>query len=229
MSKINPKAMKAIFTDEVKEVLPQNNELRRGVGNAKAGQTRSYLMSQWDEDKRNDHATKSARHGSDNGMTGNGHYISGKKNGFYGKTHRVDTKKQLSVAATNRPKDHTCEHCGKVVDAQTYGTHHGKYCKKNPDRVMRNTTLGKKMPQSVEVCPHCGMSGGAGMMRRFHGDKCFMNGYYIQSYVDGKKNKLYKTHKSIVDDGHLFDRVKKVCLGKKPTYNGIVFVLVKKK
>jgi hypothetical protein len=215
--------------DEMRRRWLESVASRSPERSAEIGKKIALSFSNMSSKQRAAHAEKSARHGADNGMYGKGELVKGERNGFYGKTHKDEVKKYLSDKAKNRAKNITCEHCGKVVDAQTYGTHHGKYCKKNPDRVMRNTTLGKKMPQSVEVCPHCEMSGGAGMMRRFHGDKCFMNGYYIQSYVDGKKSKLYKTHKSIVDDGHLFDRVKKVCLGKKPTYNGIVFVSVKKK
>jgi hypothetical protein len=220
--------MKAIFTDDVKNVLPKNNQIRVGVGNIKAGQTRAYLMSQWDEEKRNEHAKKSARHGIDNGMYGKGELIKGERNGFYGKTHKDEVKKIISDKAMNRIKNITCEHCGEIVDAQTYGTHHGKYCSMNPNHIKRKTATGPR-PQKLEICEHCKMEGGNGMMKRFHGEKCFMKGYNIQSYVNGKKKKLYKTHQSIIDDGHLFDRVKLVCLGKKPTYNGIVFVSVKKK
>jgi hypothetical protein len=179
------------------------------------------------EKERENHAKKIARYGEDNGMYGNGHLISGERNGFYNKSHTDETKQTLRWCAENRVKDKTCEHCGAVVDSQTYGTHHGKYCKQNPTRVKRKCGA-KPGPQEVVKCPHCHIEGGKAMLTRYHGDNCFMNGYHIQSYIDGKKHKLYKTYQSIVDDGILFDKVKLCCLGKKASVNGVVYKLIKK-
>jgi hypothetical protein len=181
------------------------------------------------EHLRKQHAEKSAHRGADNHMYGNGYKVTGELNGFYGKTHSDDVKKKLSEGAKNRIKDKICEHCGEVVDSQTYGTHHGKYCKHNPNAIKRKTKAkAKSGPQEVVKCPHCYIEGGKGQLTRYHGDNCFMKGHFIQAYVNGKKTKVYKTHQSIVDDGILFDKVKLCCLGKKASVNGVVYKLIKK-
>ncbi len=215
----NSGARNAMYGKSAYTNMPEDE--KRRVANKK----RTTLKSS--EEKQKEHAKKSARHGTANGMYGKGELISGERNGFYGKTHKDTVKQTLSDKAKNRTKDKTCEHCGKVVDAQTYGTHHGKYCHMNPNQTKRKTATGPR-PQEVETCEHCKMEGGKGMMGRYHHDNCFMKGSYVQSYIDGKKHKVYKTHKQIVDDGILFDRVKLCCLGKKKSVNGVVYKLVKR-
>jgi hypothetical protein len=191
------------------------------------GKKIALSFTKMSKEKKAEHARKSARHGEDNGMYGKGHLVAGVNNGFYNKSHTDETKQAIREWASNRVKNKTCEHCGAVVDSQTYGAHHGKYCKHNPNAIKRKAGA-KPGPQEVVKCPHCRIEGGKGQLTRYHGDNCFMKGHYIQAYVNGKKTKVYKTHQSIVDDGILFDKVKLCCLGKKASVNGVVYKLIKK-
>ena len=54
---------------------------------------------------------------------------SGEKNGFFGKTHNIETKAHLSEVAKNRPK-YECCHCGKFNTITNHNRWHNDNCKK---------------------------------------------------------------------------------------------------
>lgn len=81
----------------------------------------------------------------------------GELNPFYNKTHSDDAKQLMSA----RKKGKTYEEIfGEEKAAEM--------------RARRSSEgLGKvKGKQHVVECPHCGKSGGSGIMKRWHGDKC---------------------------------------------------------
>jgi len=134
----------------------------------------------------------------------------GISNNFYGKQHDTVTKQHLSVVAKSRDKDHYCKHCKKYYTSQAYNEHHGDYCSKNPNRIIKSR---KKKdlsgPQDILTCPHCKYTGGQGNFKRYHFDNCIFKGKVAVSYKDGKKVKTYATIQSIIDDGMLWSKVKK--------------------
>ena len=139
----------------------------------------------------------------------------GRNNHFYGQTHRPNVRKRLQQVAKSRTKDVYCKHCRKRYTQQAYDQHHGDYCVKNPNRVIKSRK--KKVlsgPQTMLVCPHCKYTGGEGNMKRYHMDNCDWKGKHVASYRDGKLVKVYKSLPDIIKTGMLHSKIK-ACLDKK--------------
>ena len=187
--------------------LPSDSEIREETKNKKislANTGRNYGE---------EHRRKSARPGKLNGMYGV--RLTGKKNHFYGKNHGEDTREKLSDKAAKREKTHHCKFCDKFFTAQSYDQYHGKYCSKNPKRIVK-TRKKKDLsgPQNFLTCPHCGYEGGEGNMKRYHMDNCEFNGHYIAAYQDGKRVKIYKSLAEITDNAINWHKVKSCLQGK---------------
>jgi hypothetical protein len=83
--------------------------------------------------------------------------MSGENNPFYGRSHREDTKAIMS----QRKKGKTYEEimgAEKAIEMR---------------RRRREEQLGLiKGPQATTTCPHCNKTGGQGIMKRWHFDRC---------------------------------------------------------
>ena len=99
----------------------------------------------------------------------------GKKNPFYGKTHKDETKKLLSDLAkkqwTGVPKSK--EHRRKIAEANT-GKVFTEERKKNISLACKGRIpYNKGKPAERFVCEHCGKEiGGASNFKRWHGNNC---------------------------------------------------------
>lgn len=174
----NPK-LKVIIANKLKGLKAKAEGTHKGSRNGRYGKevkksTKEKLKiantgkTHTDEAKR-----KSARPGEQNGMFGNGHLVSGDKNGFYKKTHSQKTKETLSKKAVERNTDHYCVHCNKYFTSQAYKQYHGDRCSKNPKPIIVKRKQKKLSgPQIKLTCPHCGLQGGEGNMKRYHMDNC---------------------------------------------------------
>lgn len=175
---VNPK-LKIIIANKLKGLKAKAEGTHKGEKNGRYGKpvkptTRKKLRKAKLGQKHTEEAKrKSARPGKLNGMYGNGHLVAGENNGFYKKSHTKKTKKRLSEKASNRKEDKHCIHCNGYYTAQAYKQHHGDRCTKNPNRIIVKRK--KKVlsgPQTKLTCPHCGLQGGEGNMKRYHMDNC---------------------------------------------------------
>jgi hypothetical protein len=81
----------------------------------------------------------------------------GKKNSFFGKTHTDSTREIMSLAKK-----------GKTYE-EIMGTEKATEMR----RRRREEQLGRiKGPQATTTCPHCNKTGGQGIMKRWHFDRC---------------------------------------------------------
>lgn len=213
--------MRMLMTDKKKSLDSQLNDLLSGINlpsdDEVRVETKNAKISLANTGRKHgeEHRRKSARPGKLNGFYGRGNERKGKKNSFYGKTHDEETRVRLAEKAASRGKTHFCKFCKDHFTAQAYDQYHGKYCSKNPKRIIKSR---KKKdlsgPQDLLTCPYCGYEGGEGNMKRYHMDACEFNGHYIVSYQDGKKVKVYKSLAEIENDGINWHKVRNCILGK---------------
>lgn len=83
--------------------------------------------------------------------------VKGKNNPFYGHKHSKSTTDKMSVAKK-----------GKSYE-EIFGIEKAMEMKLRRSSEQFGKSKGK---QTVSICPHCGKSGGIGIMKRWHGDRC---------------------------------------------------------
>lgn len=81
----------------------------------------------------------------------------GENNTFFGKKHNSETKKIMSTKKKNKSYE------------EIFGIEKAKEMRERRAK----ESLGKtKGPQEKTTCPNCGVTGGKGIMKRWHGAKC---------------------------------------------------------
>lgn len=86
--------------------------------------------------------------------------MSGKNNPFYNQLHTDATKTAMSKVKK-----------GKTYE-EIFGVEEAKVMR---NRRSKEQTGLKKGKQKITTCKHCGVSGGEGIMKRWHGDRCKHN------------------------------------------------------
>ncbi|QCW19198.1 hypothetical protein FFZ30_0068 [Salmonella phage DaR-2019a] len=84
---------------------------------------------------------------------------------------RALNSKALSIV--NKGRVFTEEHRRRLGESQI-GNTKSKGCKRSIETRKKMSEAGKK-PKEKKTCPHCGMTGGAGNMTRYHFDNCKKN------------------------------------------------------
>jgi len=136
-----------------------------------------------------------ARLGDKNPMFGNGHLLSGERNGMYGKTHTIEVKKIIREA--NVGKILSEEHKQKVREAQIGKTHteeskqkmsKSKRGDKHPMHGKTHTKEAKKKIRTANRGEKNGMFGNGHLMS---GEK---NHFYGKTHTDETKKKNREAH-----------------------------------
>jgi len=92
-----------------------------------------------------------------------------------GLTRSAETKHKISVSTKGR--QHTPEHRTKISIANS-GHNHGMFGKYHTAETKQKISISAKKhakpnePKCTIICPHCGCSGGAPIMKRWHFDRC---------------------------------------------------------
>lgn len=94
--------------------------------------------------------------------------ITGEGNGMFDKHHSVETKKIW--VETNRNVGNKNGNYGKVGEL-----HHSYGKKLDPEKVELRAAKQRGQTRKQSICPHCGVSGGSGIMVRWHFDNCKSN------------------------------------------------------
>lgn len=112
---------------------------------------------------------------------------SGRNNINYGKStwnkglqFSEESKRKMSNShLKQRESKIVCPHCGKSVDGANFSKWHGDNCKLSPNYVApqkkkRKSPIKQTEPRNLRLftCPHCGLQGKGGNMRRWHFDNC---------------------------------------------------------
>lgn len=153
MTKITPKLIDEIFDESVLSVLPANDEIKRGVGNAKQAEKitgRSRL-------------DQSAR------MSGKNNIMSGKVSPNRGKA-----MPQISDKIKGKAKP---EGFGEKISKARKGVPNLKaqgVARPDHAAVMKDPSRNKGADYMRETmtCPHCGKSANGPNYTRWHGDNC---------------------------------------------------------
>ena len=80
---------------------------------------------------------------------------SGIKNHNFGNTHSTETRARISIGRKDQP--------GHIQTEET---------REKLRLAKKGKSLGKKGPSATLLCPHCGIVGGIGAMKRWHFDNC---------------------------------------------------------
>lgn len=126
------------------------NALWRMMNKQSMNQQRDYTFTAYEyEEARKQHAIAHSLN------------MSGQKNPFFGKLHTHATRTTMSAAKK-----------GKSYE-EIFGTDKASEMR-NRRRAEQQGLI--KGPQTIIVCPHCNKTGGTGIMKRWHFDRCKFKG-----------------------------------------------------
>jgi hypothetical protein len=153
MSRITPKLNKKIFTEDILNILPKNNNIKRGVNNAiqadnpewkekqKKGIVKKTNTKEWKDKQLNGTRTIRAN-GSWTENVKKGAIKREQENTFdrKGLNKKIRESKKWKNAVKKGIKDRwkkpenltECPHCNKLCDNANYKRWHGDNCKKAP-------------------------------------------------------------------------------------------------
>ena len=122
------------------------NALWRMMNKQSRNQQRDYTFTAFEyEEARKQHAKTQSEN------------MSGCKNSFFGKSHTNATRKTMSAAKK-----------GKSYE-EIFGADKASEMRNRRRSEQQGLIKG---PQTIVVCPHCNKSGGTGIMKRWHFDRC---------------------------------------------------------
>jgi hypothetical protein len=198
MSKITPKMMREVFTDDVLNVLPNNSTINKGVANhinasnpewqhaQKEGINRVAKTEEWKQNQKqgcaeirskgtwNENVRKAVRESE---LKSRAKRIEKCKETM-ATQEWLDANKQRCIERYDNEENYTvCPHCNEKVDNANYTRWHGDNCKLNPNGPRYKDPNKPKVRKKIETvtCPHCGKVGQKSIMTYHHFDNCKLN------------------------------------------------------
>jgi hypothetical protein len=153
MSKINPKLIDEVFDDSVLDALPANDQINKGVGNARQAEK---IQGRTREDQ-------SAR------MTGDNNIMAGKVSPNRGKAMPQISEKIKGKAKPDGFGEKISKARKGIPNLKALGVARPDHSEtmKDPSR-----NKGAEYMRETLTCPHCGKTANGPNYKRWHGDNC---------------------------------------------------------
>jgi hypothetical protein len=212
MSKINPKMMKNIFTEDVLDILPSNRDINRGVANRLkaddpiiSNKLTKATTEAWQDP---DHRKKMEKIHADRSQT---EWLANVTKANQWENKSEDAKRNILASRENLKTDDDFQQAVKDRTA----TETWKKANKEASQIKW------KDPKNKPTCGYCSKVLTANTFNR-HMQKCLFTKGKVVTYIGTDPQFIYSTEESLRDDGFDIERIKQI-INTSKTHAGFSF------